>query len=136
LEPICVVSTPASIGTSATHFRYHPTFNWSDDMKYLFVAMAVGAVALAGATSANAAGKAGAKPGAPAAQSTDISAQHRHRHHGYRHHHWRQHYGHHRPHYRSYGYYPQHHGYYGSGPYGYYDGGRPGVTFGFGGNRW
>jgi hypothetical protein len=39
-------------------------------------------------------------------------------------------------HYRSYGYYPRHHGYYGGGPYGYYGGGGPGVTFGFGANRW
>ncbi|MBW7969421.1 hypothetical protein [Bradyrhizobium sp. BR 10289] len=98
-------------------------------MKYLFVAMAVGAAALAGGF-ANAADKAAQK--AP----TDISAQHRHHHHGHRHHHWRPHHGHYRPHYyRNYGYYPRHHGYYGGGPYGYYGGG-PSVTFGFGGSRW
>jgi len=94
-------------------------------MKYLFVAMAVGAAALAGGSTANAAGKASAKQNAPAGQSTDISAQHRHHHHGY-----------YRPHYRNYGYYPRHHGYYGGGPYGYYGGGGPGVTFSFGGGRW
>lgn len=102
-------------------------------MKYLFVAMAVGAAALAGGSTANAAGKAGAQQTAP----TDISAQHRHHFHGHRHHHhWRHHHGHYRPHYRSYGYYPRHHGYYGGGPYGYYGGGGPGVSFSFGGGRW
>ncbi|MBK3662338.1 hypothetical protein JJE66_13905 [Bradyrhizobium diazoefficiens] len=105
-------------------------------MKYLFVAMAVGAAALT-ATTANAAGGGKTKPNAQIGQPTDISAQQRHRHHGYRHHHGRPHYGrYHRPHYRSYGYYPRHQRYYGDGPYGYYGGGGPGVTFGFGGNRW
>jgi hypothetical protein len=128
----CVVSTPALAGTQPAPICCHTTFNWSDDMKYLFVAMAVGAAALAGSSAANAANT-GAKQNAP----TDISAQHRHHHHGQRHHHWRpHHHGHYRPHYRSYGYYPRHHGYYGGGPYGYYGGGGPGVTFGFGGNRW
>jgi hypothetical protein len=103
-------------------------------MKYLFVAMAIGAAALAASTANAAGGK--AKPNAQTRQSTDIGAQHRH-HHGYRHHHWRpHHHGYYRPHYRSYGYYPRHHGYYGGGPYGYYGGGGPGVTFSFGGNRW
>jgi hypothetical protein len=87
MEPICVVSTPASIGTLARRFRCHSTFNWSDDMKYLFVAMALGAAALAGGTTANAAGKASAKPNATAGKSTDLSAQHRRHHHGHRHHH-------------------------------------------------
>jgi hypothetical protein len=93
-------------------------------MKYLFVAMAIGAAALAGGSAANAAdGK--ARPNARASQSTDISAQHRHGHHGHRPHHWRpHHHGYYRPHYRSYGYYPRHHRYYGGGPYGYYGGGR------------
>lgn len=106
-------------------------------MKYLLVAMGVGAAALAGVSSANAADRPSAKQTAQTEQSTDISAQRRHHHHGHRHHHhWRGHYGHHRPHYRSsYGYYPRHHGYYGGGPYGYYGGG-PGVTFSFGGGRW
>lgn len=106
-------------------------------MKYLFVAMAVGAAALACGSTANAAGKVNAKQTTQAGQSTDISAQHRHhghRHHGYRHHHWR-HHGHYRPHYRNYGYYPRQ-GYYGGGPYGYYGGGGPGVTFSFGSGRW
>ncbi|WP_027530316.1 hypothetical protein [Bradyrhizobium sp. WSM3983] len=102
-------------------------------MKYLFVAMAIGAAALTAST-ANAAGDGKAKPNAQVSQSTDISAQHRH---GYRHHNWRpHHYGYYRPHYRNYGYYPRHRGYYGGGPYGYYGGGGPGVTFSFGGNRW
>jgi hypothetical protein len=114
------------------------TFNWSDDMKYLFVAMAVGAAALAGGSAAHAASNGGAKQNTLAGQSTDISAQHRHhghRYHGHRRHHWSYHHGHYRPYYRSYGYYPRHHGYYGGGPYGYYGGG-PGVTFSFGGGRW
>lgn len=101
-------------------------------MKYLFVAMVVGAAALAGGSTANAANRDGAKQHAQESQSTDISAHRRHWHH--RHHHWR-HHGHYRPHYRSYGYYPRHHGYYGGGPYGYHRGG-PGVTFSFGGGRW
>ena len=101
-------------------------------MKYLIVAMAVGAAALAGGTAANAADRAGVKQKAP----TDISAQHRHYHHGYRHHGYRHyHHGYYRPHYRSYGYYPRHSGYYGGGPYAYYGGG-PGVTFSFGSGRW
>ncbi|MEH2489397.1 hypothetical protein [Bradyrhizobium sp. AZCC 2230] len=105
-------------------------------MKYLFVAMAIGAVALTAST-ANAAGGGKAKPDARIGQSTDISAQHRHRHYGHRHHRWHPHHGgYYRPHYRSYGYYPRHQGYYGGGPYGYYGGGGPGVTFGFGGSRW
>ena len=104
-------------------------------MKYLFVAMAIGAAALT-ASAANAAGGGKTKPNAQVGQPTDISAQHRH-HHGSRHHHWRHHHhGYYRPHYRSYGYYPRHRGYYGGGPYGYYGGGGPGVTFSFGGNRW
>jgi hypothetical protein len=104
-------------------------------MKYLFVAMAIGAAALTASTANAAGGK--AKPNAQTRQSTDISAQDRHSHHGHRHQHWRpHHHGYYRPHYRNYGYYPRHHGYYGGGPYGYYGGGRPGVTFSFGGNRW
>jgi hypothetical protein len=63
--------------------------------------------------------------------STDISAQHRHRHwHG--HHHWG--HRHYRPYYGSYNYYaPRSYGYYGPRHYGprYYGGG-PGVTFSFG----
>jgi hypothetical protein len=118
------------------HVCCHTTFNWSDDMKYLFVAMAVGAAALAGGSTANAAGKAGAKQNAQAGRSTDISAQHRYHHHGHRYHYGRyHHHGYYRPHYRSYGYYPRHHGYYSGGPYGYYGGG-PGVTFSFGSSRW
>jgi Ni/Co efflux regulator RcnB len=134
----CVVSTPALAGTLATPMYCLTTFNWSDDMKYLIVAMAVGAAALAGGSAANAAGTTSAKQNARGGQPTDISAQHRHHHHGHRQHHWRpHHYGHHRPHYyRNYGYYPRHHGYYGGGPYGYYGGGGPGVTFSFGGGRW
>jgi hypothetical protein len=107
-------------------------------MKYLFVAMAVGATALAGVSTASAADKAGAKHTTQSTRSTDISAQHRHhghRHFGHRHHHWGHHRGYYRPHYRSYGYYPRH-GYYGGGPYGYYGGGGPGVTFSFGSGRW
>jgi hypothetical protein len=131
----CVVSTPALAGTRSVPICCHTTFNWSDGMKYLFVAMAVGAAALAGGTAANAANNSSAKQNAQG-QSTDISAQHRH-HHGHRQH-WRpQHYhGYHRPHYRGYGYYPRHHGYYGGGPYGAYGRGGPGVTFSFGGSRW
>lgn len=103
-------------------------------MKYLFVAMAIGAAAL-GVSTANAAGGSKARPDAHIGQSTDIGAQHRRHHHGQRHHHWRpHHHGYYRPHHRSYGHYPRHQGYYGGGPYGYY-GGSPGVTFGFG-NRW
>lgn len=106
-------------------------------MKYLFVAMAIGVAALAGGSAANAAGGGKAKPNAQVGQSTDISAQYRYAHYSRRHHHWRPHHGgYYRPHYRSYGYYPRRHGYYGSRPYGYYGGGGPGVTFGFGGNRW
>jgi len=104
-------------------------------MKYLFVAMAIGAAALT-ASAANAAGGSKARPNAQIGQSTDISAQHRHGHHGHRHHGWRPHHGYYRPHHRSYGYYPRHHGYYGGGPYGYYRGGGPGVTFSYGGGRW
>jgi hypothetical protein len=105
-------------------------------MKYLFVAMAIGAAALTAST-ANAASGGKAKPNAQIGQSTDISAQHRHRHYGHHHHRWRPHHGgYYRPHYRSYGYYPRHQGYYGGGPYGYYGGGGPSVTFGFGANRW
>ena len=84
-------------------------------MKYFLVAMGVGAAALAGVSSANAADRPSAKQNAQTEQSTDISARQRH--------------------HRSYGYYPRHHGYYGGGPYGYYGGG-PGVTFSFGGGRW
>ncbi|MBW7965707.1 hypothetical protein [Bradyrhizobium sp. BR 10261] len=102
-------------------------------MKYLFVAMAIGAAALT-ASAANAASGGKARPNAQLGQSTDISAQHRH---GHRHHHWRpHHYGYDRRHHRSYGYYPRHHGYYGGGPYGYYGGRGPGVTFSYGGSRW
>ncbi|MET3911591.1 hypothetical protein ABID59_005955 [Bradyrhizobium sp. S3.3.6] len=105
-------------------------------MKYLFVAMAIGAAALT-ASAANAASGGKAKPYAQVSQSTDISAQHRHGHYGHRHHRWHpNHHGYYRPHYRSYGYYPRHQGYYGGGPYGYYGGGGPSVTFGFGANRW
>ncbi|MDN3273807.1 hypothetical protein QWJ07_06105 [Frankia sp. RB7] len=105
-------------------------------MKYLFVAMAIGAATLTAST-ANAAGGGKAKPNAQIGQSTDISAQHRHGHYGHRHHSWHPHHGgYYRPHYRSYGYYPRHRGYYGGGPYGYYGGGGPSVTFGFGANRW
>lgn len=105
-------------------------------MKYLFVAVAVGAAALTGGTAAHAAGNGKAKPNAQASQSTDISAQHRHHWRGHRHHHYWRHHGYYRPHYRSYGYYPRSHGYYGGGPYGYYGGGGPGVTFSFGSGRW
>ena len=102
-------------------------------MKYLFVAMAIGAAALSASTAQ--AGGEKAKPNVRVSQSTDISAQHRHGHHGHRQHHWRpHHHGYYRPHY-GHGYYPRHHGYYGGGPYGYYGGG-PGVTFSFGGSRW
>lgn len=95
-------------------------------MKYLFVAMAIGAAALS-ASAANAAGGGKARPNAQVSQSTDVSAQHRH--HGRRHHNWHpQRHGYHRPPYRSYGYYPRHHGYYG--------GRGPGVRFGYGGSRW
>lgn len=106
-------------------------------MKYLFVAMAVGAVAMAGVSAASANDRTGARQGTQSTRSTDISAQHRHhghRHYGHRHHHWG-HRGYHRPHHRGYGYYPRH-GYYGGGPYGYYGGGGPGVTFSFGSGRW
>ncbi|MEK9279367.1 MULTISPECIES: hypothetical protein [unclassified Bradyrhizobium] len=113
-------------------------------MKYLFVAMAVGAAALAGGSVAHAANNGKATQNAQGnqsqrSQSTDISAQHRHYHHHWRGHHYGHHWRHHgyyRPHYRSYGYYPRR-GYYGGGPYGYYGGG-PGVTFSFGtgGYRW
>lgn len=106
-------------------------------MKYLFVAMAIGAAALAGGSAANAASGGKAKPNAQTHQSTDISAQRRHHRYGHRHHRWHPHHrGYYRPHYRSYGYYPRRHGYYGGRPYGYYGGGGPGVTFSFGGNRW
>ena len=105
-------------------------------MKYLFVAMAIGAAALA--ASQQRGGRQARSQNAQTGQSTDISAQHRHRHHGPSPSPWRPHHRHgfHRPHYRSYGYYPRHHGYYGGGPYGYYGGGGPSVTFGFGGSRW
>jgi hypothetical protein len=91
-------------------------------MKYLFVAMAVGAAVLGGSAVQAAGGKT-AKPNALVGQSTDISAQYRYphgnRHHGHRPRHWRPHHGYYRPYDRSYGYYPRHHGYYGGGPYGY-----------------
>jgi Ni/Co efflux regulator RcnB len=136
-------------GTGAQHIRCRSTFNWSDEMKKLVVAIAVGAAALAGASAANAASPVKAKSGvmtdaqtnqSQANRSTDFSARHR-GHHWHGHNHWR-HHGYYRPHYRSYGYYPRSygyyprsHGYYGGGPYGYYGGG-PGVTFSFGGGRW
>jgi hypothetical protein len=99
-------------------------------MKYLVVAMALGAAVLAGGSAAHAAANGGTRPIAQANQPTDISARGRHHHwHGH-HHHWRPH-GYYRPYYRSYGYYPRSYGYYGGGPYGYYGGG-PGVSFSFG----
>jgi hypothetical protein len=99
-------------------------------MKKLLIAMTVGAAALVGGSTANAADN-GVKPkgGADVTQSsTDFSSQRRHWH---RHHHWgRRHWGHrhhwrhgyYRPYYNSYGYYGR--PYYGGGP---------SVTFSFGG---
>jgi hypothetical protein len=131
-EPLRRFDARTSRNAQDAHVLSH-TFNWSDDMKYLFVAMVAGAAALAGGSTANAANRDSGKQRAQESQSTDISAHRRNWHH--RHHHWRHHHGYYRPHYRSYGYYPRHHGYYGGGPYGYYGGG-PGVTFSFGGGRW
>jgi hypothetical protein len=104
-------------------------------MKKLIIAMAVGAAALLGGSSANASDTT-VKPKAATdvtQSSTDISAHRRHRHYRhYGHRHYR-HYGHrhYRPYYRSYGYAPRYYGspYYGGG-YGY---GGPIITFGFGG---
>ncbi|WFU38497.1 hypothetical protein QA640_29275 [Bradyrhizobium sp. CB82] len=115
-------------------------------MKILVVTMAVGAAALAGGSTANAASNVKADPGVQTqtSQSTDFSSRHRYhyghyyRHYGYYRHY--RHYGYYRPYYRSYGYrpyygsygyYPRSYGYYGGGPYGYYGGG-PGVSFSFG----
>ncbi len=105
-------------------------------MKKLAFVFAVGAAALLGGATANAADntvkvKAATDVTQP---STDISSRHRyygHRHYGHRHYGYR-HYGyrHYRPHYgNSYGYYAPR-PYYGG--YGY---GGPAVTFGFGGYR-
>ncbi len=100
-------------------------------MKKLAIVFAVGAAALIGSTTANAAnGEVKAKPSIGASQSTDVSARQRyhHRYHyGMHRHHYR--HGYYRPYYNSYGYYQRPYGYYG-GP-GYYGGG-PGVTFSFG----
>ena len=90
-------------------------------MKKLAIVFAVGAAALMGGSTANAADNAGkAKRSTDVAQSsTDISSRHRH---------WS--HRHYRPYYGSYGYYaPRSYGYYG-GPR--YYGGGPGVTFSFG----
>jgi hypothetical protein len=106
-------------------------------MKKLAIVFAVSATALMGGSSAYADNALNSKPSTDAAQSriaaqssTDISAQHRHRHwHGrhHGHHHW--HHRHYRPHYGSYNYYaPRPYGYYGPRYYG----GGPGVTFSFG----
>ena len=106
-------------------------------MKKLALVFAVGAAALFGGSAANAADNTvKAKAATDAAQqSTDISAQRRHRHYGHRYHGYR-HYGY-RP-YRSYygnsyGYAPR--PYYGGYNRGYGYGG-PAITFGFGGGRW
>jgi len=119
-------------------------------MKKLAIVFAVSAAALMGGSSAYAADNAlKSKPSTDATQSrigtqspiaaqsriatqssTDISAQHRHRHwHGHHHGHRHWHHRHYRPHYGSYNYYaPRPHGYYGPRYYG----GGPGVTFSFG----
>ena len=112
-------------------------------MKKLAIVFAVGAAALLGGSAANAADNTvKAKASTEVAQpTTDISSRGRHyrsyRHYGYRN--YRPHYG------NSYGYYqprPYYGGgygrgygqpYYGGGGYGY---GGPGISFGFGGNRW
>ena len=104
-------------------------------MKKLAIVFAVGAAALMGGSSAYAADNAlkskdAAQSPIAAPSSTDISAQHRHRHwrgHHHGRHHW--HHRHYRPYYGSYNHYAPRHGYYGPRYYG----GSPGVTFGFGG---
>jgi Ni/Co efflux regulator RcnB len=99
-------------------------------MKKLAIVFAVSAAALMGGSSAYAADNAAkSKSSTDAAQSprlsTDISAQHRHRHwRGHRH--W--HHRHYRPYYGSYNHYAPRHSYYGPRYYG----GGPGITFGFG----
>ena len=107
-------------------------------MKRLALVFAVGAAALFGGSAANAADNTVKAKAATdvAHQSTDISAQrrHRHRHYGYRHGYRHYGYRHHRPYYgNSYGYAPR--PYYGGYNRGYGYGG-PGITFGFGGGRW
>ena len=106
-------------------------------MKKLALVFAIGAAALFGGSTANAADNAvKAKATTDVAQhSTDISSRHRHRHYGHRHHGYRHYgYGHYRPYYgNSYGYAPR--PYYGGYNRGYGYGG-PGITFGFGGRGW
>ena len=100
-------------------------------MKKLAIVFAVGAAALIGSASANAANTdVKAKPNVGVSQSTDVSARkkyHHRRHYGMHRQYHR--YGSYRPYYNSYGYYQRPYGYYG-GP-GYYGGG-PGVSFSFG----
>ena len=104
-------------------------------MRKLAILIAVGAAALMGGSTANAADAVKAQSPADVKSSTgmtDFSAQRRHHHHGHRHHHMRHHHHwghHHRPYYRSYNYYaPRAYGYHGPRYYG----GGPGVTFSFG----
>ena len=105
-------------------------------MKKLAFVFAVGAAALFGGATANAAENTVKAKAATdvTQQSTDISSRHRHRYYGHRHHGYR-HYGyrHYRPYYgNSYGYYAPR-PYYGGYNRGRYGG--PAVTFGFGGYR-
>jgi hypothetical protein len=105
-------------------------YYWSEEMKKLAIAFAVGAAALLGGSAANAAENTVKAKAATdvTQQSTDFSSRGRyHRHYGYRHYGYR----HYRPYYgNSYGYAPRpYYGGYGNS-YGY---GGPSVTFGFGG---
>src|ERR1700692_1165661 len=113
---------------STAHVYY-----WSEEMKKLAIAFAVGAAALLGGSAANAADNTvKAKAATDITQSsTDISSRGRHyRHYGYRHYGYR----HYRPYYRSYGYAPRpYYGGYGGGYGGPYYGG--GYGYGGGGGN-
>lgn len=113
---------------SNPHIHY-----WSEGMKTLLFAFAIGAAAVLGGSAASAADNTVKVKAATdvTQQTTDFSSRGRHHRH-YGHHHYR-HYGyrHYRPYYgNSYGYAPR--PYYGGyrRSYGY---GGPSVTFGFGG---
>jgi hypothetical protein len=106
-------------------------------MKKLALVLAVGTAALFGGSAANAADnsvKSNAGTGVTN-QSTDISSQRRHRHHGHRHHGFRHHHHHHR-HFGYRHYRPYYGSSYGYAPRPYYGYGGPVISFGFGGGRW
>lgn len=101
-------------------------------MKKIAFAIAVGAAALLGGTTANAGNRVKTDSATyGTSQSTDFSAHRRHRHHGHRHHRHHRGYGYYAPrrvYYAPQPYYTQ--PYYGGGGYGY---GGPSIGLGFGG---